>query len=416
MYKKTLQLGRFLYIKVIVYFVFYFYNRRLLIIFYVVMNPLIKIIFLCALAMTAGALVACQETTSPKNEVVETKQAPTEPPPVPVPVRRPNVSQQFVGIDVVSTRLASVLDEIPYETGGLDGFAQMVNTAMWSPQYAMPEPTPVKSTKSKKPAPILLNADEAVVMRIQALLNWHHHSVGAIDGKMSKNTIKAMKVFQQKHGLAITDSMNEQTWQALTKNSELMSQPVLVRYTLTDKDVRTGGGRSGYRGVSEAVAERFHMSQKLLKALNPNTPLKAGNTITVYNPHQPNEILVKKVVVKRDENILYAYDEADNLVASYPTTINRARTPKGTYKVTSRVLDPSYNSDFSSKKNIIAPGPNNPVGRVWIGISKPSFGIHGSPEPELISRQTSAGCVRLTNWDALGLFGAIEQGAKVEFL
>lgn len=355
-----------------------------------------------ALLMALFGVSACDQIgTTPKTaqpemttETAQTPQPPS-PPEVPVIVRRPNVSQQFVGIDLVNVRLATILDEIPYQTNGLNDYAVAVNQATWHSNETMNEQT---------------------IIKIQALLNWHHHSVGAVDGKMSANTIKAMQVFQEANGLPKTESMDLATWQKLTQNSDLTSQPVLVRYELTAKDVRTGGGRSGYRSVSEAVAERFHMSQKLLKALNPDIPLKAGSVITVYNPHQPNEILVKKVVVQRNANILYAYDETDKLVASYPTTINRARTPKGTYKVTSRIIDPSYNSDFKSKKNIIAPGPNNPVGRVWIGISKPSFGIHGSPEPELISRQTSAGCVRLTNWDALGLLGAIEQGAVVEFV
>lgn len=371
-------------------------------------------------------LSGCRE---PKPNEVPAQSASTTPMPASEPepaiVRRPNVSQQFVGIDTVNTRLATALDEIPYETEGLDDFAKKVNSAVWTPTAVSGVPADPDATitanphqkSSKKPhSDPIIAMDEALAIRIQALLNWHHHGVGAVDGKMSKNTIKAMKVFQEKHGLPITDSMNEQTWQALSSNAELMGEPVLVRYTLTDKDIRTGGGRSGYHSVAEAVAERFHMSRALLKKLNPDIPLKAGNTITVYNPHQPNEISVARVVVKRNENILLAYDATDKLVASYPTTINRARTPKGSYTVTSRIMDPSYNSDFSSKKNIISPGPNNPVGRVWIGISKPSFGIHGSPEPERISNQTSAGCVRLTNWDALGLFGAIEHGAKVEFI
>ncbi|MDO4700820.1 MAG: L,D-transpeptidase family protein [Moraxella sp.] len=338
---------------------------------------------------------SAQASEEPHTNV--STQLPPEPPVMEVK-RRPNVSQQFVGIDLVSVRLASALDELPYETQTLDDYAKTVNVASWSPPAQGQAP------------------DTAVVLRIQALLNWHHHAVGAVDGKMSKNTIKAMNVFQETKGLTITDTMDLPTWQALLADDELASQPVLVHYTLTAEDVRIYGGRSSYRSVSEAVAEKFHMSQSLLKSLNPNTPLKAGNTITVYNPYQPNEIAVAKVKIKRKENILYAYDKDDKLVASYPTTINQARTPKGTYKVTSRVIDPSYNKDFRNKKGVIAPGPNNPVGRVWIGISKPSFGIHGSPEPEKISRQTSAGCVRLTNWDALGLFGAIEHEAVVEFI
>lgn len=348
-----------------------------------------------------GLMAGCDKP-APVADVNEPVQKASEPNHEPAPIiRRPNVSQQFVGIDLTSIRLAKALQEIPYEVQTLDEYAKSVNVATWSPPVA-------PSTQSV--------LDESVVLRIQALLNWHHHGVGAVDGKMNKNTIKAMQVFQEKHGLPISENMNSATWQALFSNDELNKQPVLVRYELTAEYVQIYGGRSAYKSVSEKVAEKFHMNRSLLKSLNPDTPLKAGNIITVYNPYQPNEVAVSRVQVKRKDNILFAYDKDNNLVASYPTTINQARTPKGSYKVTSRIMNPSYNSDFSNKKGVIEPGPNNPVGLVWIGISKPSFGIHGSPHPEKISQQTSAGCVRRTNWDALGLFGVIEDGADVEFI
>lgn len=63
---------------------------------------------------------------------------------------------------------------------------------------------------------------------------------------------------------------------------------------------------------------------------------------------------------------------------------------------------------------MLPPGPNNPVGVVWMGLSKPSYGIHGSPVPEGISRQGSHGCIRLTNWDVLEVYANIENGATVE--
>lgn len=367
------------------------------------MNRLIKLFVGCGFATLVGLMAGCDKPTPNASQDVPVATTETTPPvdePAPI-VRRPNVSQQFVGLDLVNVRLAKALQELPYEVQTLNDYAKSVNQAVWTPPQA-------PSTQS--------TLDEPTVLRIQALLNWHHHGVGAVDGKMNKNTIKAMRVFQEKNGLPLTQTMDLATWQALSANQHLNEQPVLVRYELTADDVKIYGGRSQYVSVAEKVAEKFHMSRELLKSLNPNTPLKAGNVITVYNPYQPNEVAVSRVQVKRKENILYAYDKDNNLVASYPTTVNLARTPKGSYKVTSRIMEPSYNKDFRNKKGAIPPGPNNPVGLVWIGISKPSFGIHGSPQPEQISQQTSAGCVRLTNWDALGLFGAIEEGAQVEFI
>lgn len=382
--------------------------------------------------LMAGCLMACQpEQASQTNQhdtkttematsqAVNTKTQPE-------PVMRPNVSQQFVGISPVEIRLAYALPEIPYQTEALSDFAKKVNQAQWqadvntshadtSQQAALANTADAKAQTQE-----VSEEQAAIAIRIQALLNYHHHKVGAVTGEINQNTIKAMQVFQQKHNLETTEAMNEATWQALTADETLMAQPVLVKYTLTQEDVDIPYHPKGqqYRSVKEAVAEKFQMSQALLSKLNPESKLKVGDTITVYNPYQPNTQEVHKVVADKGKNILFAYNQAGELVASYPTTVGSSYkpSPSGAHKVVNRVLNPYYNKDFSNKNSVLPPGPNNPVGRVWIGISRPSYGIHGSPDPEKISQQHSSGCVRLTNWDALALFGTIQDGAEVEFL
>lgn len=296
------------------------------------------------------------------------------------------------------TRLAYALPEVAYEVDELPEIATAANNAVW----LAGEPV-----------------DAALAIKIQALLNYHHHSVGAVDGSLGRNVAKAMQVFQEKQGLEPTGVMDSQTWEALTADYNLNSQPVLVNYQLTKDDVTIPYQPKGqqYESVTEAVAEKFHMSQGLLTRLNPDTPLEAGNKILVYNPYRPNMTPVVHVVANKEKNLLLAYDKDEQLVASYPTTMgsNYRPSPEGEYKVTSRIINPTYNKDFSNKETMLPPGPNNPVGRVWIGINKPSFGIHGSPNPEKISQQKSSGCVRLTNWDVLGLYGTIEEGATVKF-
>lgn len=302
------------------------------------------------------------------------------------------VSHQFSGMDLVSARLAMAFEEIPYKTDGLNEFANAVNQAQWrSPND---------------------NADEKIVMRIQALLNWHHHSVGVIDGKMNANTIKAMQIFQQLNGLDVSDQMNFPTWQKLTENQALMKQPTLVRYMLVDRDFARIGGRSGYKGVSESVGERFHMSPDLLKSLNKSVAISSGNVVTVYNPHQPNKAPIYRVVIKRDQNILYAYGEGNRLVATYPVSLS-SKVAKGNYQVNNRILDPVYNKELGNTQASIASGPNSPLGRVWIGFENSTIGIHGSPDPDKIGQTANAGFIQLTNWDALGLFGAVENEAVV---
>lgn len=320
------------------------------------------------------------------------------------------VSQKLTGDNKTSMSLNKLLPTIKYSTENLPAMAKKVNDASWTPGT---------------------NIDRTIGTKLQALLNWHHNGVGAVDGYWGKNTKKAMQAFQKANGLSVTEALNTETWQALTSDKTLMTQPVLVSYQLTDADVdiKTTTIPAGatakaeleglyYENVIEALAEKFHMSEKYLKTLNPNASFSAGETITVYNPGNPNTAPVSRVVADKTTQTLYAYDDKGTLVASYPTTVGSTATPSpsGTHTVEVKVHEPNYTytADDGSKA-ILPPGPNNPVGSVWIGLSKPSYGIHGSPDPARISRQASAGCVRLTNWDALALLGVIQNGATVEF-
>ncbi len=161
------------------------------------------------------------------------------------------------------------------------------------------------------------------------------------------------------------------------------------------------------------------MNINYLKKLNKGKKFVAGETITVYNPGKPLKSRITKVIVNKKNETLRAYN-GNKLVASYPTTVGSTETPSphGTFKVANRVKRPHYKATVEKegepkKIYMLQPGPNSPVGIVWMGLSKPSFGIHGSPIPEGISRQASHGCVRLTNWDALEVLANIKHGATV---
>ena len=320
------------------------------------------------------------------------------------------VSQKFAGKSKTAVSLNKYLPTIKYTTENLPMEAQKVNSATWKQGMKRNRDTTTK---------------------LQALLNWHQNGVGAVDGYWGKNSRKAMQAFQMANGLAVTDTLNIETWQALTKNDKLMAQPVLVNYQLTDADINIkttvipAGAEAKsklegmyYETVIEGLAEKFHISESYLKALNPNAKFAVGETITVYNPGNPNIKPVSLVVADKTTETLYAYDDKGILVASYPTTVGSTATPSptGTHTVAVKVHEPNYTyTAENGSKSILPPGPNNPVGSVWIGLSKPSYGIHGSPDPARISRQASAGCIRLTNWDALALLGVIQSGATVEF-
>ena len=320
------------------------------------------------------------------------------------------VSQKVAGKSKTAVSLNKFLPTIKYTTENLPMEAQKVNSATWKQGMKRNRDTTTK---------------------LQALLNWHQNGVGAVDGYWGKNSRKAMQAFQMANGLAVTDTLNTETWQALTKNDKLMAQPVLVNYQLTDADINIkttvipAGAEAKaklegmyYETVIEGLAEKFHISESYLKALNPNAKFAVGETITVYNPGNPNIKPVSRVVADKTTETLYAYDDKGILVASYPTTVGSTATPSptGTHTVAVKVHEPNYTyTAENGSKSILPPGPNNPVGSVWIGLSKPSYGIHGSPDPARISRQASAGCIRLTNWDALALLGVIQSGATVEF-
>lgn len=320
------------------------------------------------------------------------------------------VSQKVAGKSKTAVSLNKYLPTIKYTTENLPMEAQKVNSATWKQGMKRNRDTTTK---------------------LQALLNWHQNGVGAVDGYWGKNSRKAMQAFQMANGLAVTDTLNIETWQALTKNDKLMAQPVLVNYQLTDADINIkttvipAGAEAKaklegmyYETVIEGLAEKFHISESYLKALNPNAKFAVGETITVYNPGNPNIKPVSRVVADKTTETLYAYDDKGILVASYPTTVGSTATPSptGTHTVAVKVHEPNYTyTAENGSKSILPPGPNNPVGSVWIGLSKPSYGIHGSPDPARISRQASAGCIRLTNWDALALLGVIQSGATVEF-
>lgn len=302
------------------------------------------------------------------------------------------------------------LPTFKYSIENLSATAKKVNAASWK-----------SGTK----------IDRNIGTKLQALLNWHQNGVGGLDGLWGKNTRKAMQAFQKAQGLTVSEDLNEETWQALNKNNKLATQPVLVNYQLSDVDtnIKTTEIPAGpeakaklegmyYENIIEALAEKFHMDESYLKALNLNASFKSGEIVTVYNSGKPNTKAVSRVVADKATETLYAYDDKNNLVASYPTTVGSTATPSptGTHNVKVKVYEPNYTyTHEDGRKSIIPPGPNNPVGSVWIGLSKPSYGIHGSPDPARISRQASAGCVRLTNWDALALLGTIQNGATVEF-
>ena len=181
----------------------------------------------------------------------------------------------------------------------------------------------------------------------------------------------------------------------------------------------------GYTSPKEMLAERFHIDEELLEQLNPKADFSsAGSELQVPAVRDNAKEKVTRIVVDRSDGQLLAY-AGDRLLLAYPATIGSKGnpSPSGTHKVKVVVKDPSYS--YNPDKNFqqgdndkpleIPPGPNGPVGSVWIDLSEPTYGIHGTAEPDLIDKTNSHGCVRLSNWDALELADVVAAGVPVEF-
>ena len=270
----------------------------------------------------------------------------------------------------------------------------------------------------------------AAVVRAQILFDRAHFSPGEIDGRWGDNLRVAIVGYQAARMLNSSGVVDDDTWKSLDADTA----PAVVPYTVTPDDVagpfvkiphemlaQAKLKSLGYQSVQEKLAERFHVNPTLLARLNPGKNLsKAGQEIMVPNVVREYVVAADKVVVSKKNRTVSAYAADGMLLAQYPATMGSEHDPLpiADWKV-SEVdhypwfhYNPALFWDAKAKdaKAKIAPGPNNPVGVVWIGLSKEHYGIHGSPEPRRIGHTESHGCIRLTNWDAEELSKMVKAG------
>ena len=274
------------------------------------------------------------------------------------------------------------------------------------------------------------------VLRAQVLLDRARFRPGVIDGVMGENVRQAIAAFEAANGLDVDGQLDQAVFDKLTETD---SRPVLIEHTLTADDVAGPFVQNipgdleaqsklpalSFTSVEEKLGERFHMTPELLRALNPDAKFAAGEKIRVADTGVGELGQVAKIEVDKSEVAVKAYDAAGKLIAFYPATIGSETlpTPDGSMTVKAVAPRPDYtydpkklNSGKADKVLNIKPGPNNPVGEVWIDLTKETYGIHGTPEPQLIGKRSSSGCVRLTNWDARELSKAVKPGVPVVFV
>jgi lipoprotein-anchoring transpeptidase ErfK/SrfK len=182
----------------------------------------------------------------------------------------------------------------------------------------------------------------------------------------------------------------------------------------------------GYTTGAEAIAEKFHMDQDFLISLNPNSSFAIGEQVFVTNPGEPASVVITRIIADKANKRVVGYGENGKPVIIYPATIGSDATPSphGTHEIKGVATFPTYAYDpainfqqgENSQKLTIPAGPNGPVGSTWIDLTEPTYGIHGTPEPSKISKTSSHGCVRLTNWDAAELSKLVKPGMEVTFL
>jgi lipoprotein-anchoring transpeptidase ErfK/SrfK len=280
---------------------------------------------------------------------------------------------------------------------------------------------------------------DPAIVKAQIWLDRVLFSPGEIDGKFAENTKKALRAFAEAKGLTFDKTLTRELWDKLAETSQdaVISQyaisagdvkgPFLNKLPAKMEDLKSFKALS-YTSPREAIAEKFHMSEALLSALNPGRKFdRAGEMIFVANvANKPAKLTIGRIEVDKSRQTVKALDQQGALIAFFPATVGSEEkpTPSGTLKVISSDPNPTYrynpNYRFKGVRSRhpfqINPGPNNPVGSHWIGLSGEGYGIHGTATPSKISKSESHGCIRLTNWDASLLGSNVKKGIPVNFV
>ncbi len=274
-------------------------------------------------------------------------------------------------------------------------------------------------------------------LELQVELHRRGFSCGSIDGVPGAQTVAALRAYQRSFGLRDTGVLDAPTRGVLRISVPALEPHIIspddlanlapVPTTWLEKSERTF---LGYASVLERLAERFRATPRLIQRLNPEVDwetVTAGTVVTVPSVEQALVLrLAALIVIRLEARELELLDAESRVIAHFPVSIARKveKRPAGDLRIVVMVRDPNYTFDpelFSEspeakeigRRLIVPPGPNNPVGRAWIGLDLPGYGIHGTPEPEKVGRTESLGCFRLANWDALTLLDLVRVGMTV---
>ncbi|MGB5864556.1 MAG: L,D-transpeptidase [Sulfitobacter sp.] len=282
----------------------------------------------------------------------------------------------------------------------------------------------------------LPDGQSALTVKLQVLLDKAGVSPGVIDGYSGGMSESALRGYEAREGFKIDGLLDAEVWSALGGEGK---QAVTKSYTVTEDDQNNLSSEIpdnvakkaememlGFTSVSEKLAERFHMDEDFLKLLNPDVSFAVGDTILVADPGTRLEGTAARVEIRKSDQRAVVFDTSGKMLANYPVSIGSEETPspEGKLEVNAVAMDPTYSyrpsvnfeADGVDEALILPAGPNGPVGSVWIDLSKPTYGLHGTDAPAELFSASSHGCVRFTNWDVEELAFMVSKGVVVEFV
>ena len=315
---------------------------------------------------------------------------------------------------------------------GCDTFAKPANQAVKSSVNAAFD---MDAFNNATDSPLLRSGSKGpAVARAQILLDRAWFSCGEIDGRFAANMQRIVRAYQTARGLQATGTVTNETWASLRSDSA----PLLVRYSVTEKDAagpfektpadmneRAKMKALVFESLNESLGEKFHVSVGYLRQLNGGRKIESGAEVVVPNVTvNTSPLRGASIEIGKKERVLTVLDAQRRPVAAFPISIGNEKNdplPVGTMAIKNEVKNPSFTYDAKLLKHApkdapkvdIAPGPNNPVGSMWLGLTKPHWGIHGTPNPANVGHSETNGCIHLTNWDAERLSSLAKAGFKV---